>query len=450
MSLGVRDTRESPALKTLTLLQGLGADLRYHDPHVPALRDHDLNSASLDDADLALILTAHPQVDHQLLAQPARLLVDPQRGHTHARGHRRRAAVALAAIGCLPIHAAARLGLDRACHPRSRVTWRSWLPSRLKAESGAQSARLIRPMGEYSTPMSVVSIADLFKVGPPLTEVEQVGRAPSIDALSDRAMAGGTLRLFDQRREGKTSLALAVLARAHAAHLATCNLPLDEYPTAQSAAARILAQLGGARRAEQIGGAAARIAGRIARATGSKDLALLADLADTAQPSELALPSVLTALRERLKTSDRRAVLLIDEAHLIGDWAPEDQAAVRALLKDEHQRLGVLLASSEDSAQSTLIPILQFLGEPFVVPHIAREDWQHDLRERFKRADLSLEEPALERLLELSTGQPYCTMLLARQCAELGGAFGTVNVDVVELALPTVKRHEAWQLLRYS
>jgi hypothetical protein len=218
--------------------------------------------------------------------------------------------------------------------------------------------------------MSVVSIADLFKVGPPLTEVEQVGRTPSIDALSDRAMAGGTLRLFDQRREGKTSLALAVLARAHAAHLATCNLPLDEYPTAQAAAARILAQFGGtlraARRTEQIGGAAARIAGLIARATGSEDL------------------------------------------------------------------------------------ILQFLGEPFVVPHIAREDWQHDLRERFKRADLSLDPPALERLLDLSTGQPYCTMLLARQCAELGGAFGTVNVDVVDLELPTVERHEAWQRLRYS
>jgi hypothetical protein len=302
--------------------------------------------------------------------------------------------------------------------------------------------------------MSVISIADLFKVGPPLSEAEQVGRAPSIDALSDRAMAGETLRLFDQRREGKTSLALAALARANAAHLATCNLPLDEYPTAQAAAARILAQLGGAlrtaRRAEQIGGAAARIAGRIARATGSEDLALLADLADTAQPSELTLPSVLTALRERLRTSDRRAVVLIDEAHLIGDWAPEDQAAIRALLKDEQRRLGVLLASSEDSAQSTLVPILQFLGEPFVLPHIAREDWQHDLRERFKRAELSLEEPALARLLDLSTGQPYCTMLLARQCAELGDAFGTVNVDVVELALPTVERHEAWRLLRYS
>jgi UDP-N-acetyl-D-glucosamine dehydrogenase len=77
---GVGDTRESPALKILTLLKGLGAELRYHDPHVPQLRDHGLHSVSLDDAlqdaDLTLIVTAHPEVDHQLVAQRARLLVD--------------------------------------------------------------------------------------------------------------------------------------------------------------------------------------------------------------------------------------------------------------------------------------------------------------------------------------------------------------------------------------
>jgi UDP-N-acetyl-D-glucosamine dehydrogenase len=77
---GVGDIRESPALKILTLLKGLGAELRYHDPHVPALRDYSLHSVSLDDAledaDLALIVTAHPEVDHQLVAQRARLLVD--------------------------------------------------------------------------------------------------------------------------------------------------------------------------------------------------------------------------------------------------------------------------------------------------------------------------------------------------------------------------------------
>jgi hypothetical protein len=89
--------------------------------------------------------------------------------------------------------------------------------------------------------MSAISIAELFKAGPPLTEAEQVGRAPAIEALADRVLAGEVLRLFGQRREGKTSLALAVLARADTAHVATCNLPLDEYPTAQAVAERILA-----------------------------------------------------------------------------------------------------------------------------------------------------------------------------------------------------------------
>jgi UDP-N-acetyl-D-glucosamine dehydrogenase len=77
---GVGDVRESPALKILTLLKALGADIRYHDEHVPSLNDSDLHSLPLDDAlegaDLALIVTAHPGVDHALVAQRARLVVD--------------------------------------------------------------------------------------------------------------------------------------------------------------------------------------------------------------------------------------------------------------------------------------------------------------------------------------------------------------------------------------
>jgi UDP-N-acetyl-D-glucosamine dehydrogenase len=77
---GVGDVRESPALKILTLLKALGADIRYHDEHVPSLNDYDLHSLPLDDAlegaDLALIVTAHPGVDHALVAQRARLVVD--------------------------------------------------------------------------------------------------------------------------------------------------------------------------------------------------------------------------------------------------------------------------------------------------------------------------------------------------------------------------------------
>src|SRR6202453_1243443 len=77
---GVGDTRESPALKIISLLKDLGADVSYHDPHVPVLADFALSSAPLDealaDADLALIVTAHPSVDHALVARRARLVVD--------------------------------------------------------------------------------------------------------------------------------------------------------------------------------------------------------------------------------------------------------------------------------------------------------------------------------------------------------------------------------------
>jgi UDP-N-acetyl-D-glucosamine dehydrogenase len=77
---GVGDIRESPALKILTLLSALGADLRYHHPHVPTLPDHGLSSIPLEealqDADLAPIVTAHPGVDHDLVLERARLIVD--------------------------------------------------------------------------------------------------------------------------------------------------------------------------------------------------------------------------------------------------------------------------------------------------------------------------------------------------------------------------------------
>jgi UDP-N-acetyl-D-glucosamine dehydrogenase len=77
---GVGDIRESPALKIVELLRALGADIRYHDPHVPALVEFDLRSLPLEevltDADLALIVTAHPSVDHELVSRRARLVVD--------------------------------------------------------------------------------------------------------------------------------------------------------------------------------------------------------------------------------------------------------------------------------------------------------------------------------------------------------------------------------------
>jgi UDP-N-acetyl-D-glucosamine dehydrogenase len=84
---GVGDVRESPALKIIALLRALGAEVSYHDPHVPTLTDSGLSSMplaeGLQDADLALIVTAHPGVDHALVTKRARLVLD-LRGITRA------------------------------------------------------------------------------------------------------------------------------------------------------------------------------------------------------------------------------------------------------------------------------------------------------------------------------------------------------------------------------
>ncbi len=88
---GVGDVRESPGLKIVTLLIALGADLRYHDPFVDDLPELGLHSRPLDevtaDADLALIVTAHPGIDHDALVAQVPLTLD-LRGVTRKSGGR--------------------------------------------------------------------------------------------------------------------------------------------------------------------------------------------------------------------------------------------------------------------------------------------------------------------------------------------------------------------------
>jgi UDP-N-acetyl-D-glucosamine dehydrogenase len=82
----IDDMRESPALKIIELLTGLGARVLYHDPHVPVLPrtrkyDFELKSAELTQdvlraTDCVLVVTDHKNVDYDLVARTADLVVD--------------------------------------------------------------------------------------------------------------------------------------------------------------------------------------------------------------------------------------------------------------------------------------------------------------------------------------------------------------------------------------
>jgi UDP-N-acetyl-D-glucosamine dehydrogenase len=82
----VDDMRESPALKIIELLNERGAEVRYHDPHVPELTksrkyDFDLKSVTLDDealeaADCVLVVTNHRVIDYKRVANLSKIVVD--------------------------------------------------------------------------------------------------------------------------------------------------------------------------------------------------------------------------------------------------------------------------------------------------------------------------------------------------------------------------------------
>ena len=79
----IDDIRESPALDVIRLLQQRGANICYHDPHIPHLHEDGLDLRStalttetLKGADCVVIVTDHSAVDYAAVAKHARIVVD--------------------------------------------------------------------------------------------------------------------------------------------------------------------------------------------------------------------------------------------------------------------------------------------------------------------------------------------------------------------------------------
>jgi len=82
----IDDVRETPAAEIIELLAEMGAEVSYHDPHVPVLADMrkydlDMNSVELTvetvrAADCVLVVTDHDAIDWAMIAAEAQLIVD--------------------------------------------------------------------------------------------------------------------------------------------------------------------------------------------------------------------------------------------------------------------------------------------------------------------------------------------------------------------------------------
>lgn len=79
----IQDMRESPSIDVIKLLQERGANVEYHDPHVPSFDEHGVTMASVADldaamaaADVVVVTTDHTAYDFADVKAKARTLVD--------------------------------------------------------------------------------------------------------------------------------------------------------------------------------------------------------------------------------------------------------------------------------------------------------------------------------------------------------------------------------------
>jgi len=84
----IDDPRESPAFEIIDRLLALGAEVSYHDPHIPVapsmrswpglppMESQALTEESLQSVDAALLITDHKNVDYDLVLEHAPLLID--------------------------------------------------------------------------------------------------------------------------------------------------------------------------------------------------------------------------------------------------------------------------------------------------------------------------------------------------------------------------------------
>jgi UDP-N-acetyl-D-glucosamine dehydrogenase len=84
----IDDPRESPAFELMELLRSLGAELTYHDPHVPkaprmrswpnlpAMDSQPLTAELVSSHDAVMVVTDHTGVDYDLVLRNAKLIID--------------------------------------------------------------------------------------------------------------------------------------------------------------------------------------------------------------------------------------------------------------------------------------------------------------------------------------------------------------------------------------
>jgi hypothetical protein len=277
----------------------------------------------------------------------------------------------------------------------------------------------------------------LFPTDEPVAPDQMVGRVDDVERIAGSLENGQSLRILAPRRTGKTTVCDAALDRLSTGgwYAASVDLmqPAGAAGLAQDLTRAVLRCRPQLRRGlGDVRNAWDRLGDRL-RMQATVDLGdgvsiAFAQKATTSSPDEVLEEALL--LPQRVAEKDGRPVVLfLDELQEIAAPAapfgdPERlQARMRAIFQRSSQVSLLFAGSLEHSMRQIFQPEapLGGFGGSYALSEIAVQEWERGLGERFERASIAAGDEVLARLVELGSGHPRATMLVAAE------AFGAVR-----------------------
>jgi hypothetical protein len=305
----------------------------------------------------------------------------------------------------------------------------------------------------------------LFPTSRAISEPLQIGRTGAIDQLLAWALAGTSVLLLEERRIGKSSVALAVLDRIRDADDGTLALHADlrdgvgdsvalvrkllDQAATQDAGRRITALAAKNKLARSVNEKVRqqiRLAGKLLGV--DDEIATILDLGEALTPGRTtSLSRALDALDAHGRITGTRVVVFIDEIQDLLEWGDttQTQSEIRATARRRDGTLAFIFAGSDPTALELFEPgaKLDFIGERYQLPAIPLDAWQEGLKTRFEQAGYDISPEPIAQIHLETDGHPQLTMSVCAHTIQWAdSAKATViTPTIVRRAISAARRH---------
>jgi hypothetical protein len=312
----------------------------------------------------------------------------------------------------------------------------------------------------------------LFPTSRAISEPLQIGRTGAIDQLLAWVLAGTSVLLLEERRIGKSSVALAVLDRIRDADDGTLALHADLRDGVGDSVAlvrKLLDQAAGQGAGARITALAAK--NKLARGVNEKvrrqirlagtllgvddEIATILDLGEALTPGRTtSLSRALDALDAHGRITGNRVVVFIDEIQDLLGWddTTQTQSEIRAGARRRDGTLAFIFAGSDPTALELFEPgaKLDFVGERYELPAIPLEAWQEGLRTRFRQAGYDISPDQIAQIYLATDGHPQLTMSICAHTIQWADSDGATAITpaIVRRAITAARRHPSFKRSR--